>query len=62
MIGTYWFEDGKGRTVTTNQENYHKVIRRFYAFVSSRRGIVINQPWCKPKNTSGSKGNNHKIY
>ena len=43
IIGPYWLEDGEGRTVTINQENYHKVIRKFYASVSRQREIVINQ-------------------
>ena len=43
IIGPYWFEDDEGRTVTINQENYHIVIRKFYASISRRRGITINQ-------------------
>ena len=45
IIRPYWFEDDEGRTVTINQENYRIVIRKFYAFISRRRGIVINQQW-----------------
>ena len=45
IIGPYWFKDDEGRTVTINQDNYHIVIRKFYASISRRRGIVINQQW-----------------
>ena len=45
IIGPYWFEDADGRTVTVNQENYRTVIRKFYASVRRRRGIVIDRQW-----------------
>ena len=45
IIGPYWFEDGDGRTVTVNQENYRTIVRKFYASVTRRRGIDINRQW-----------------
>ena len=45
IIGPYWFEDADGRTVTVDQENYRTVIRKFYASVRRRRGIVIDRQW-----------------
>ena len=43
ITGPYWIEDGEGRIVTINYENYRKIICKFYASVSRRQGIVINQ-------------------
>ena len=45
IIGPYWFEDGDGRAVTVNQENYRTIVRKFYASVNRRRGIDINRQW-----------------
>ena len=45
IIGSYWFEDGDGRTVTVNQENYQTIVHKFYASVSRHRGIDINRQW-----------------
>ena len=45
IIGPYWFEDQDHNTVTVNQENYRKIIRKFYSSLNRRRGISMDQQW-----------------
>ena len=45
IIVPYWFEDQHHNTVTVNQENYRKIIRKFCSSLNRRRGISMDQQW-----------------
>lgn len=45
IIGPYWFEDDNDNALTVNTERYLQVLRKFWAALGRRRGVVRGAQW-----------------
>ena len=45
IIGLFWFEDDKERSVTINNERYVQLLGKFWTALGRRRGVVRVRQW-----------------
>lgn len=62
IIGPYWFEDAHERAETVNTQRYLAVMRKFWAALGRRRGVIRAQQWFQQDGAPPHTSNDSLAY